>query len=679
MKECQLSIIIPVFNQFEYVKKCLISLEKIKDVSYEIIAVNDASTDLETVELLKQRIGQINLINNKTNVGFIQSCKIGANEAIGKYLCFLNSDTELIEPLSFKNMVDCFEKRSKVGVVGAKLLLPNNTIQHAGMVYNQGQMNFVHRCYGVDRNDPRVCVTEEVESVTGACYITTKELWNELNGWDDSYGKGYFEDSDFSLRIREKGLKVIYCADAIFYHAQSKSFQGGPSQIQFSNNWEIFKQKWIRRKEGIKFFSYPKIVACYILFNEEDYIEYSLKSIYDFVDKIMIVEGATKAVYEFANEDGSSSDKTNEILNNFPDPENKIRIIHGKFNDKTEQRNVYCQFLEGMDYVFVIDGDEVWDKQTLLKIEHLIFARPDIPAFCFNFKDFWQDFSHISKGIWTQFTGRKSLINLNLTGGLKYNNHILPLTKDGKDIPAAFCKDISFFHYSYARPDKKIKQKINYYLKNGTPGYNIRKDWYEIVWMGWKQDKIKVENEFGTHPFGLPSFTELWKEDHPEVMKSHPLYEKYLQDTQLRYYITTTPKEMKFWKNKTVSNDDLFKLDDNIYAIIADCVLEKFPHQQIAELLVSWFAKLKVGGELIVLTPNFNWIVKNYVDKNLSYMDTVLRLFGNQSNDFEFNSILFDEQAIGTLLNEVGFSKINIEIIENGMFFKVHARKEKEI
>ena len=69
----------------------------------------------------------------------------------------MNTDTELLEPKSFRYMLDQFAKRKNVGVVGAKLLLVNNTVQHAGMVFSNKQMNFTHRYYGVDRNDPRVC------------------------------------------------------------------------------------------------------------------------------------------------------------------------------------------------------------------------------------------------------------------------------------------------------------------------------------------------------------------------------------------------------------------------------------------------------------------------------------------------------------------------------------------
>lgn len=485
MKKTELSIIIPVKDAYQYFVKCIKSLLKIEDVEYEIICINDASTDQNVVDYLST-FPSIKVIHNTVSKGFLLSTKIAAEEVIGEYILHLNSDTELLNPKSFRNMLDVFKTKKNIGVVGAKLLLENNTIQHAGMVFSKKDMNYIHRLYGTDRNDPRVCVSEIIDVVTGACFMTPTKLWKELGGWDTIYSPGYFEDSNYCLEAEEKGYKTYYCAETNLRHFQSKSHGGGPTPITFNKNWETFKQKWIRNS---KICQYPKVTACYIVFNEEDYIEYSIKSIYDFVHKIIVVEGGTEAVKKYATEQGRSSDKTVDILKNIDDPENKIIVVpspHGEvwngdkqshcnklWKDKTEQRNAYCNLLGDSDYAFIIDGDEVWDKETLKRVEHVIFARPEVPAFRFNFHDFWQDFGHKSKGPWEQFTGRKSLINLKLTGDIKYNIHTLPVTINNQDIPSLFCNDIYFYHYSYVRSNKRMKQKIDYYLDTPSAFYNV--------------------------------------------------------------------------------------------------------------------------------------------------------------------------------------------------------------
>ncbi len=218
----ELSIVIPVKDQLPYLDKCLASLQKIKDVSWELIIVNDGS-NAETVKYLEQ-FPQLNIVHHNESKGFIEACHAGANRAIGNFLLFLNSDTEIIEPLSFRKMLDVFKFNDKVGIVGARLLLENNTIQHAGLSWDQKQMNYTHRYYGKDMNDPVVCTNEVVDVVTGACYMTTKELWNRLGGFDRIYSPGYFEDTDYCLRAKELGFLTVYCGESILRHFQSKSF-----------------------------------------------------------------------------------------------------------------------------------------------------------------------------------------------------------------------------------------------------------------------------------------------------------------------------------------------------------------------------------------------------------------------------------------------------------------------
>src|SRR3989304_9750249 len=96
----ELSIIIPVHNALSYLDKCLISLQKIEAVNYEIILVDDNS-DEQTKHYLEQ-IQQLNIVHHQQSKGFIESCHAGAQKAIGTFLLFLNSDTEIIESLGFR-------------------------------------------------------------------------------------------------------------------------------------------------------------------------------------------------------------------------------------------------------------------------------------------------------------------------------------------------------------------------------------------------------------------------------------------------------------------------------------------------------------------------------------------------------------------------------------------------
>src|SRR3990167_5544454 len=259
----ELSIIIPVKDALTYLDKCLASLEKIQGLECEIIIVNDGSNAEMTNYL--SRFTQLNIVHNQQSKGFVEACHQGADRAIGQNLLFLNSDTELIDPLSFRKMLDCL-RNSKVGVVGAKLLYPNDTIQHFGLVWSNKDMNYIHYAIGKDKNDPVVCTNQVFDVISGACFMTSRELWNKLGGFDRIYSPGYWEDTDFCLRAKEMGYTNICCSEAVLRHFQSKSFTGGPTKEHFNRNHEIFKQRWIRTGKIVK---YPKIAACYITKNEE--------------------------------------------------------------------------------------------------------------------------------------------------------------------------------------------------------------------------------------------------------------------------------------------------------------------------------------------------------------------------------------------------------------------------
>jgi len=439
-----------------------------------------------------------------------------------------------------------------------------------------------------------------------------------------------------------------------------------PIQELFQKNWEEFKRRWIRTG---KVCHYPKIAACYITKDSEEFIEYSIKSIYDMVSKIIIIDNCSK-------------DKTLEILQKMKDPQNKVIFISREFKDKTEQRNVYCEMLDNMDYAWIIDSDEVWDSDNLRKIESLIFANPEVPSFCFNFIDFWKDFAHVSKGIWETFTGRKSLINLNLAGKIKYNIHTSPITIDDKEIPAVFCKDIKFFHYSYVRSDERIKDKIDYYIKTGTPGFKQQGDWYTNVWLKWDTDKEEVEKK-GTHLFGGGT-TKLFTGEHPEVMRIHPRYMEYLDKYKLKINLSVFPIQHNNFQNITFKNDNLFEInkifcEKKPYIIFIEDVLEHISYNMVGEFMVKIYDILEIGGEIVIQTPNMIEILKKYLSNEIPYVDFVKVMYGGQTDIIDFHACIYDSEAIKALLNDVGFSDINIEYKDNDLNMLIIGKKYREL
>ncbi|GAB4332177.1 MAG: hypothetical protein Kow0037_09480 [Calditrichia bacterium] len=249
------SIIIPVFNKIELTRNCL---EKIyqtvpEDLDFEIVIVDNASTDGTQLLLKKAQEFYQNLrvITNLENLGFARACNIGATNAKGKHLLFLNNDTEP-GPGWIENLLRTAEEEEKVGVVGAKLLYPDGTIQHAGIQILPCESPFMHADYGYInflpdhpfRNEPadlpEANRIKELDMVTAACMLIPAEVFKETNGFDEDYLNG-MEDADLCLRIRSKGYKVVYQPASTLVHYEGRSVE---RYIHFYKNVLFFYKRF---------------------------------------------------------------------------------------------------------------------------------------------------------------------------------------------------------------------------------------------------------------------------------------------------------------------------------------------------------------------------------------------------------------------------------------------------
>lgn len=236
--EC--SIIIPVYNKFEYTVQCLKYLKENTIASYEVIVVDDCS-DREDMEMLGQIEG-LTIIQNKEPLGFAKSCNRGAGLASTEYLLFLNNDTIPMKHW-LAPMLDIMRKDKEVGIVGSKLLYPGTkTIQHAGVAFNQHGLP-VHIHKSKQGRDPEVTRDYYVNAVTGASLMTRKSLFERIGGFDESFQNGY-EDIDYCLRSGENGYLTWYCANSQLYHYESIS-EGRINYTQEVHNRNYFQNRWL--------------------------------------------------------------------------------------------------------------------------------------------------------------------------------------------------------------------------------------------------------------------------------------------------------------------------------------------------------------------------------------------------------------------------------------------------
>ena len=208
------SIIIISYNKKSTLENALISIyEKIKETDFEIIIVDNASTE-NNVKMIRDEFRDVKIIENKTNKGFAYACNQGVNIANGGFLLFANSDI-ILQDNPIPKMLILFNKSPNIGIVGCQLLNADNTYQPS--YYSKPSLikRFID-LIGIKKQllpflyNQRVHTEEyfEVEIVKGTFMMITDSLFKELNGFDEKYFM-YMEDVDLSFRCLKLGKRNL--------------------------------------------------------------------------------------------------------------------------------------------------------------------------------------------------------------------------------------------------------------------------------------------------------------------------------------------------------------------------------------------------------------------------------------------------------------------------------------
>lgn len=238
------SIIIPTYNEFNYTYSCLKSILKNSgDIAYEIVVADDCSIDVtKEIEKIAENV---RLITTEKNVGFLLNCNNAAQHVKGKYILFLNNDTQVqenwLEPL-----VNLIEQDEKIGMVGSKLVYPDGYLQEAGGIVWQdaSAWNYGNR---KSPEDPEYNYVKEVDYISGAAIMIRRNLWEEIGGFDERYVPAYYEDTDLAFEVRRRNYKVLYQPLSVVVHFEGISngtdTESGLKQYQ-QINYQKFYDKW---------------------------------------------------------------------------------------------------------------------------------------------------------------------------------------------------------------------------------------------------------------------------------------------------------------------------------------------------------------------------------------------------------------------------------------------------
>ena len=251
-EEPLVSILIPNKDHTDDLDVCLNSFfERADYQNYEFIIIENNSVLPETFayyEKIEKEHDNVKVVYWEAGFNYSAINNFGFKFAKGDYIMLLNNDVELITPDMFQSMVG-FCMRPEVGIVGAKLLYNDHTVQHAGVLVGAGGLAD-HVFKGIHEDDPgymgRAISSQDVSAVTAACLLVKRSVYEEVGGLEDEFQVA-FNDVDFCLKVRKAGYLIVYDADVKLFHYESKSRGMEDTTerfIRFGNEMMLLNSKW---------------------------------------------------------------------------------------------------------------------------------------------------------------------------------------------------------------------------------------------------------------------------------------------------------------------------------------------------------------------------------------------------------------------------------------------------
>jgi GT2 family glycosyltransferase/Tfp pilus assembly protein PilF len=243
------SIVILTYNQLNYTRKCLASILKNTSEPFELIVVDNGSSD-DTVEYLQTALNEqkpeikFKILQNKRNLGFAAANNQGIAAARGDYILLLNNDVVVTRGW-LRRLLACAEQDTQIGLVGPQTNYIAGPQRVTDVSYDveslEGLDSFAEAFAKKNRGQHK-----EQWRIVGFCMLIKRQVIEKIGGLDIRYGLGNFEDDDFCIRARLAGFKARIAENCFVHHFGGKTFKGARIDYQDSlnKNWEIFKQKW---------------------------------------------------------------------------------------------------------------------------------------------------------------------------------------------------------------------------------------------------------------------------------------------------------------------------------------------------------------------------------------------------------------------------------------------------
>jgi GT2 family glycosyltransferase/predicted Zn-dependent protease len=373
------SIIVLCCNEVEYTRHCLESVLRQTRTLYELILVDNGSTDGTPAYLadVQRRPGpeRVVVLRNEQNVGFPAGCNQGLAEARGRYVVLLNNDTVVTAGWLDGLVAAVLHEWPSVGMAGA--------VTNYGRAPQQVPCGYAG-LDGVDafaarRRREFAGQALRVERLTGFCLLARRDVLHRVGGLDEGYGAGFFEDDDLCVRVRQAGFQLLVALDVFVHHFGSRTFTalGIDCARQLDENFARFQAKWgPEHSAGYRLpaaagpepgthsaaptapaaAARPRVSLCLIVKNEEDNLPACLASAAGLFDEVIVV-------------DTGSTDRTREVAIGLG-----ARVFDFAWvDDFAAARNESLRHATG-DWVFWLDADDRLDEANREKLRAL-FAR----------------------------------------------------------------------------------------------------------------------------------------------------------------------------------------------------------------------------------------------------------------------------------------------------------------
>jgi len=254
----KVSILIPTKNNKPILKRCIDSIEKNTNYkNFEIIIIDNPGNEIYYDSTLHEYYDKIphKVITYNGNFNFSKMNNLAVKESTGDLLLFLNDDTKILDKYWLDEMTSIL-LQNDVGAVGPKLVFGDDTIQHAGAVFlktGSGFHPFVRLDDDAEGYQNFANIMKECSAVTGACLLTKKEIFYQIDQFDEDFDV-YYGDADLCLKIRRAGYKIVYTPFTKLLHEGSFTLRGSGADYYAVEAHQRFLEKWPELKNGDPFY-----------------------------------------------------------------------------------------------------------------------------------------------------------------------------------------------------------------------------------------------------------------------------------------------------------------------------------------------------------------------------------------------------------------------------------------